>query len=40
MFVLLALLVVTSVAAIAGAIALTVTDGYGRTPQRSFARAI
>jgi hypothetical protein len=40
MFVLLALLAATAVAAIAGAISLTVTDGYGRMPQRSYARAI
>lgn len=41
MFVLLALFAAaTAVAAIAGAISLTVTDGYGRMPQRSYARAI
>ncbi len=40
MVVFLVLLAVTAVAAIAGALALTVTDGYGRTPQRAYARTI
>lgn len=40
MVVFLALLAATAVAAIAGAVSLTVTDGYGRVPTRSYARAI
>lgn len=40
MLVFLLLLAVTVVAAIAGAVALTVTDGYGRVPQRSFVRTV
>ncbi|MEI3868002.1 MULTISPECIES: hypothetical protein [unclassified Microbacterium] len=40
MVVFLALLAATAVAAIAGAVSLTVTDGYGRVPARSYARAI
>jgi hypothetical protein len=40
MLVFLLLLAVTAVAAIAGAVALTMTDGYGRIPQRSFLRTV
>jgi hypothetical protein len=40
MVALLVLLSATAVAAIAGALTLTVTDGYGRVPQRTHVRAI
>ena len=40
MVVLLVLLTATSVAAIAGALTLTVTDGYGRVPRRTYVRTI
>ena len=40
MVALLVLLTATAFAAIAGALALTVTDGYGRIPERSYARSI
>ena len=34
------ILIVDSVAAIAGALTLTVTDGYGRVPRRTYVRTI
>ncbi|WJL96921.1 hypothetical protein QSU92_07075 [Microbacterium sp. ET2] len=40
MVVFFALLAATAVAAIAGAVSLTVTDGYGRVPARRYARTI
>ncbi|NYF16666.1 hypothetical protein HDC37_001491 [Microbacterium sp. AK009] len=40
MVVFFALLAATAVAAIAGAVSLTVTDGYGRVPTRTYARVI
>ncbi|WP_282448806.1 hypothetical protein [Microbacterium kunmingense] len=40
MVVFFALLITTAVAAIAGAVTLTLTDGYGRVPTRTYARVI
>jgi len=40
MVALLVLLATTAVAAIAGALALAATDGYGRVPERTFVRVI
>jgi hypothetical protein len=40
MVALLVLLTATSVAAIVGALTLTVTDGYGRAPRRTYVRTI
>ena len=40
MIALLVLLSATAVAAVAGALALTVTDGYGRIPERTYVRVI
>jgi hypothetical protein len=40
MLVLLVLLSATAVAAVAGALALTATDGYGRIPERTHVRVI
>jgi len=34
------LLAVGAIAAIAGTVTLTMTDGYGRVPDRTFARTI
>ncbi|MGC5172540.1 hypothetical protein ACPW96_01270 [Micromonospora sp. DT81.3] len=40
MVALLVLLSATAVAAVAGALTLTVTDGYGRIPERTYVRVI
>jgi len=40
MVVFLVLLIATAVTAVAGALALTVTDGYGRVPERTYVRTI
>jgi hypothetical protein len=40
MVALLVLLTATAVTAIAGALALTVTDGYGRVPEQTYSRAL
>jgi len=40
MVALLVILSATAIAAVAGALTLTVTDGYGRIPERTYVRVI